>query len=59
MFMYLQAELDAQATGLLALTDGTEPRNSSAQLEDPEDVAADMADALGAGELADVAQVRL
>lgn len=51
----LQAELDAQQSGLLALTDGTDSRNGGMQPED--DIAADMASALVAGELADVTQV--
>lgn len=51
-----QAEADAQQSGLLAITDGTEGGSSGAP--QPEgDVAADMADALVAVELADVAQV--
>lgn len=54
----LQAEIDARQSGLLALTDGTDTGNgASQQEEDPEDVAAAMLTALGAGELADVAQV--
>jgi hypothetical protein len=50
----VQAEADAQQSGLLAITDGTEGGGAP----QPEgDVAADMADALVAVELADVAQV--